>query len=195
MLAINKYHSHILPPQLKLSLFFAKLVSSACSKVVYILVNTHLLFSPAPFLNFLSIPLFLSLHPSISLRQHSSSSLTLPFHALQLFLFWFPLPTRLSLITASSLFPPHIFSLSSSIDLFLKSFETPWMVCIQVWPLHPGPLSLRTFTCVNPMWLQGQTSERTGSAYSAREAWMCHIRTTEQFVCRQEDISNMWFYT
>lgn len=124
--------------------FFPKLVSSVCTKVVYILVNTHLLFSSAPFLNFLSFPPSLSLHPSISLRERSSSSLRLPFCALQLFLFWFPLPTRLSLITASSLFPHHIFSSSSSIDLFLKTFNTPWMARIQVWPLHPGRFTLRT---------------------------------------------------
>lgn len=128
----------------KLLLFFPKLVFSVCTKVVYILVNTRLLFSSAPFLNFFSIPLFLSLHPSISLRNRSSSSLRLPFCALQLFLFWFPLPTCLALITASSLFHHHIFSSSSSIDLFLKTFNTPWMACIQVWPLHPGRFTLQT---------------------------------------------------
>lgn len=101
-------------------------------KAVYIHGNTQLLVSSAPFLSFLSSLFSLSLHPSILLRQHSSSSLRLPFCALQLFAFWFPLPTCLSLITASSLLPHHIFSSSSSIDLLLKTFKTPLMICIQV---------------------------------------------------------------
>lgn len=133
-------------------------------KAVYIHGNTQLLVSSAPFLNFLSSLFSLSLHPSILLRQHSSSSLRLPFCALQLFPFWFPLPTCLSLITASSLLPHHIFSSSSSIDLLLKTFKTPLMICIQVWPSStPGGFHHR-LTCVNQTLLQGLTSDRTGSS-------------------------------
>lgn len=148
---------------------------SSHSTDVFIHVNTHLLVSSTPLSNVLSISLFPSLHPSISLHQ--------------LFLFHIALlcPPALPLLISPayiSLFNHCLFTPPSS-HLLLEQLHRSGIENLEK-PrngLHPGvapsALHYRLAWCVSQTLHQGLTSERTGSALPAQEAWLHLIRITD----------------